>query len=93
MRIQSIRWTEDRVAHVARHGVTPGEVDEVFRGRPLVMRGRGKGGLRTYLAFGRTAAGRNLVAVFRPLGGGAAFVLTAREMDDAERKLYRGSRP
>jgi hypothetical protein len=40
-------WTEDSEAHIARHGVTPDEVEE------------------------------------------GLFIVTARDMDDAERKRYR----
>ncbi len=29
-----LRWTSDRIAHIARHGVTPAEVEEAVFGDP-----------------------------------------------------------
>src|SRR5688500_12083650 len=35
MRIDAFVWPEDRVEHIARHGVTPEEGEEVCFGKPL----------------------------------------------------------
>ena len=35
MTLHELIWPEDRVDHIARHGVNPEEVEEVCFGRPL----------------------------------------------------------
>jgi len=40
VRISGIEWTEGDVAHLARHGVRPDEVEEVLAGSPVWRRGR-----------------------------------------------------
>lgn len=92
MNLSSIRWTEWSEEHIARHDVTAREVEEVCFSGPLFRRGRGRGERRSYLAYGQTAAGRYLLVVLRPEGRGSAFVITARDMDLAERRRYRGAR-
>ena len=50
------------ILHIARHEVTPEEVEEVFQGVPVVQQGKeGRS-----LVFGPTAAGRMLTAVLDP---------------------------
>ena len=43
MKIHELIWTEDRVNHIARHGVTPEEAEEACFGRALVQRGTTEG--------------------------------------------------
>jgi hypothetical protein len=76
------------VAHIARHGVLPDEVEEALTSSPVVLRGRhGR-----YLGYGRTADGRFLFDVFAPKGRGGVRPLTARPMTTAERRLYQAKR-
>jgi hypothetical protein len=37
MRIHEFVWPQDRIDHIARHGVTPQEVEQVCFGSPLVQ--------------------------------------------------------
>ena len=37
--IRGFVWDDENVAHIARHGVTPDEVEEVLVGDALVLRG------------------------------------------------------
>ncbi len=90
MRITQVAWDEWTVEHIARHGVTPDEVEEVLFARPLIQRTRGRGKNAVYFARGQTAAGRYLTIVFRYLGSQQARVITARDMSGSERKGYRG---
>ena len=69
----------------AKHRVELFEVVETLVTDPCVRRGRE--GL--YYVLGRTDAGRYLLAVVRDLGAGRARLVTARDMDPAERRLYR----
>ena len=64
---------------------TPEEVEEVFAGDHKVRRTRQK----LYLALGETLDGRLAFVVFRRLSGGMIRVITARDMDDNERRLFR----
>ena len=93
MVLSAIAWDDDSADHIARHGVTPEEVEEVCFSRPFIVRGRGRRKLQIYYALGQTAHGRYLLVVFRALGGGRARIVTAREMSPAERRRYQGSRP
>jgi len=37
MRIREFVWPDDRIEHIAQHGVRPHEVEEVCFGKPLVL--------------------------------------------------------
>ena len=63
MRIVRLIWAEDRIEHIARHAVTPAEVEEVCFGRSLVLRARSQGENPVYYCLGQTAAGRYLFCV------------------------------
>jgi uncharacterized DUF497 family protein len=78
-------WDEDNILHIARHLFSPEEVEEVFAGDHKVRRARQK----LYIALGETLDGRLAFVVFRRLSKGFIRVITARDMDDAERRLFR----
>ncbi|WP_454049284.1 hypothetical protein [Cellulomonas sp. Marseille-Q8402] len=82
-------WTQGAEDHIARHGVEPHEVHEVLANRFRRLTGRAA---RT-LVFGRTDAGRPLLVVLAPAEGGAASVVTARELTQTERRLHRRKEP
>ena len=83
--ISGFDWDDDNVQHIGRHQYTPDEVEEVFAGAYRVRRARQK----LYIALGETLSGRLAFVVFRRLQGGAIRVITARDMDDTERRLFR----
>lgn len=85
MVISGFAWDDDNVSHIERHQFTPEEVEEVFAGNYKVRRTRQK----LYLALGETLDGRLAFVVFRRLSGGMIRVITARDMDDTERRLFR----
>jgi hypothetical protein len=41
--ISEVLWPEDRVDHIAQHGVRPEEFEEVCFGTPLVLRAKATG--------------------------------------------------
>lgn len=85
-RITGIDWQTDRIAHIqVKHRVTPREVEEVCFSQPVILRGKGK---QIYQVMGQTQAGRYLFIVVRFLGGNRVRVITARDMDHAERRWY-----
>ena len=89
MRIHEFVWAEDRIDHVARHGVTPEEVEEVCFGRPLLQRAKSEGQNPVYYVLGQTDAGRYLFAVVIRFPDGKGYTVTARPMTDKEERQYR----
>lgn len=90
--MREIRWTDQAEDHIAAHNVTPDEVEQVVHARPrLVLRGR-EG---TEYVFGTTDAGRYLLVVLTESIDGRGYVVSARDMTDAERQAFRrkGSKP
>ncbi|MDP3062916.1 MAG: BrnT family toxin [Chloroflexota bacterium] len=69
----------------AKHNVLFSEVEEAVRFERRVVR-KGRYGL--YLVFSQTSAGRYLFVVLAHLAGASWKVVTAREMDPKERRLY-----
>lgn len=87
MRIDELVWTEENEEHIAEHHVTPQEVEELFfEEGPYFRRGPGE---NLYHVYGRSGAGRYLFVVVIHLGEGKGYVVTARDMDRKERRLYQ----
>lgn len=74
-----------------KHDVEPDEVEQVFAGSPRYFRGpKGKRrGENVYYAFGQTEAGRYLIIIYIKKLDGRAFILSAREMTEKERRRYQ----
>jgi len=89
MRIHELVWPEDRVDHIARHGVIPEEVEEVCFGGPFVQRAKSLGKNPVYYVLGQTAAGRYLFCVVIQFPDGRGYPVTARPMTDKERQRYQ----
>ena len=70
----------------SRHGVPFHEVEQACYSPQRHVR-RGRTGL--YKVFSQTEAGRHLLVVLVDRGSGVWRVVTAREMTDQERRLYR----
>ena len=85
MVISGFDWDYQNVLHIERHQFSPEEVEEVFDGDYKVRRARQ--GL--YIALGDTLDGRLAFVVFRRLSKGVIRVVTARDMENNERRLYR----
>jgi uncharacterized DUF497 family protein len=83
--ISGFEWDDGNVLHIERHRYTPDEVEEVFIGDYKVRRTRD--GL--HVALGETLDGRLAFVVFRRLPAGRIRVVTARDMDKDERRLFR----
>jgi uncharacterized DUF497 family protein len=70
--------------------VTPEEVEEVFANRPHFrwIEAGNVAGENVYAAMGRTDAGRYLMVFFIHKPTHEALVISARDMDAAERRRY-----
>jgi uncharacterized protein len=88
MKIDGLLWPEDRVVHIARHGVRPEEVEEVCFGRSLVFRGPSKGENPVYYVLGQTEKGRYLFCVVIQFPNGRGFPITARPMTQNEKHRF-----
>ena len=95
MVIRKIIWKDQFVEKLARkHGVAAMEVKEVLNGQPHIHR-VGKGRIRNedvYAALGQTDAGRYLIVFHIRKISGAVLPISARDMDEAERKYYEKHR-
>lgn len=85
MKIYELIWPEDRVEHIARHGIHPAEVEEVCFGRALVQRTKSLRANPVYYVLGQTAAGRYLFCVVIQFPDGKGFPVTARPMKEQRR--------
>lgn len=87
-------WDEANEGHIARHNVTPSEVEEVLSDpRSLGTPSDGHRAGRV-VVWGCTAAGRPLVVFLdRPTPSGLAYVVTARPMTARELRSYEEATP
>lgn len=81
-----IKWTEKNETHIARHGISPREVEEVLSSKPL---GLVQGRESTLLALGQTYAGRYLMVVLAEAEDGRFYVVTSRDMTLHEVRKFR----
>lgn len=57
-------WDEANAAHIARHGVTVAEAEEVLAGASLPLETDERGGEERHTELGETAEGRLLIVVW-----------------------------
>lgn len=91
MRIRDVIWLEQFVDKlIVKHGVYPDEAEDVLFGRSRMRRvARGQvSGEDVYEALGQTVDGRHLIVVFVRKRSGEALVISARDMNDTERRRY-----
>lgn len=86
LRINEIRWQDDRVDHIlGAHGLRPEEVEEACYGKHFVHRTReGR-----YVLYGNTSSGQYLKVILLPLGGGAFRPITALRMNEAQKRRFQ----
>jgi uncharacterized protein len=91
LRIAGFIWLEQIVEKLARkHDVTPEEVESMFEQRPryrFVENGHVPGE-NLYSALGQTEEGRYLIVFFIHKEDGRALIISARDMDNPEKKSY-----
>jgi len=86
--ISEVLWPQERVDHLAQHGVRPEEFEEVCFGASLVLRAKATGPNPVYYVLGETDAGRALFCVVIEFPGGRGYPVTARDMTDKEKRRY-----
>jgi uncharacterized protein len=91
MQITGFIWLEETSQKLIwKHSVQEDEVEELFLNNPkfrFVEKGHRKDE-NVYAALGQTESGRYLVCFFVHKKDNRALILSARDMSNAERKIY-----
>lgn len=83
--VERLIWTNQNIAHIARHEVTPQEVEEVCHNDPVFISGH-SGRL---MVIGKSDTGRAITVILDLEDDrGVWHVVTARSADRKERTLY-----
>ena len=83
---RELAWSDTSEAHVAKHGVTPSEVEEAVNTQP---RWEHPGLDGSTLVYGNTDAGRHLLVVLVGSADGRWYVATARDLSTSEMRTFR----
>lgn len=86
--ISFIKWTDESIEHIERHGVKPKEIEEACfneHDAPFIRSGRED----LHYVFGKTYAGRFLFVVVRFIRHGEIRVITARDMNIWEKNYFK----
>ncbi|GAK60093.1 hypothetical protein U27_07081 [Candidatus Vecturithrix granuli] len=86
MFISRLEWDEDRVQHIARHGIEPDEVWEVCEDPRHLARREGR---NRYRLYGQTTEGRYVFVVLEQFKGTVYKLITARDMTTGEKHHFR----
>jgi hypothetical protein len=78
-------WDEQNIEHILRHNVVPDEVEEACVNKPYVRKSADK----RYLVYGVTDSGRYIFIVGINKGKGIFRTITARDMTEREKSLYK----
>ncbi|MFL6180634.1 MAG: BrnT family toxin [Actinomycetes bacterium] len=82
-----IEWDDANIEHLARHGITPDEVEDLLEGRTVRLRMATDAPDR-FPVLGRTSSGRYLLIIYQEKPYGVIRPFTGRDMRPHERRLY-----
>jgi uncharacterized DUF497 family protein len=82
---EELYWDDERLDHIATHGVAIGEVLEVLEG--VFWSPSWEGDKRQ--VYGQTESGRYLFIVIGRRRSGDLWLVTARDMTAGERRLFQ----
>jgi uncharacterized protein len=85
VRIYELVIEPDREEHIARHNVSVSEAEEVVFGDHVIFRTRNG----YFGVIGQTETGRYLTVIIGPRDEGIYGLVTARNADEQERRMYR----
>jgi len=63
MKVCEFVWSDDRIEHIANHGVSPEEVEDVCFGPSFIQRAKSEKENPVYYVLGQTDTGRYLFCV------------------------------
>jgi uncharacterized protein len=78
-------WDEENIEHILRHNVIPDDVEEACMNNPYIRKSADK----RYLVYGITDNGRYIFIVGINKGKGSFRTITARDMTEREKSLYK----
>lgn len=85
MRILRLIWDEWNLDHIAKHNVTPEEVEQVCKDKHLANKWKNK----TYRVIGQTKDGRYLTIFLAPRLRQSYYPVTARDSTLGEKRAYK----
>lgn len=92
MKIEDLIWLDEIVEKIeSKHNVSQVEVVQIFNNQPrfrYITKGRRQKNEDVYAAYGQTEAGRYLTVFFIDKPGHLALIISARDMDNKERKQH-----
>lgn len=80
-------WDQNNTKHIARHGLTPAEAEEVIGGRPIVLEAQFRNGERRVLCAGPTRNGRAIAVVYTVRAGRVRVVTAFPAKRDMRERL------
>jgi len=86
MYISKLVWDDNRLEHIARHGVDVDEVSDVCDNPRHLAHREGQNRFRLY---GQTLNGRYLFVVLEQIENTIFKIITARDMTNAEKQNFR----
>ena len=91
MKITGLDWDDENIGHIARHGVSPEEFEDVCYGIHYCKKDPGSKsrGKARYILAGQTAGGRYLDIVIERLYGTRFRPVGAFEMSEAYKRTYK----
>ncbi|MBI3645973.1 MAG: BrnT family toxin [Acidobacteriales bacterium] len=84
-------WDDANIAHIARHNVTPEEVEQVFANDPMDLGAEVVDGEERYAGVGHTKRLRVLVLIWT-MRGGATRPITAFDASERLARRYLAER-
>lgn len=85
MKVDELIFNEKNIEHIARHNVLPDEVKQIIEGKTLFLNAK----FDRVMAIGVTKKRRSLAVILEKVKGYTYFVVTARDADRKERKMYK----
>lgn len=84
--VRKFIWDSWNIQHLARHNITPDEVEAVCHNQPIVLRGQQKNRL---VLIGETEENLILVIVLEANGKGKYYPITAYPAEKQDITLYK----
>jgi uncharacterized DUF497 family protein len=85
LKIQALHWDDANTEHVARHGLSPADIEDVCYGEHLAFKGK----YRRLILYGKTKGGEMIMVVLERIYDQVFRLITARSMTGNEKHSYR----
>ena len=83
MRIKRLKWDKRNIFHIAHHGITVKDVEDVCSGKHIARKAKDR-----YLIYGEIEAGRHIFIALEKTGD-SFRPITARDMGESEKRIYK----